>query len=141
MVCGSFVFGNPYDSKESIFQALDFALKEKLCLCHFNVIFPTPGTVLYTNLEIENKLIYKKWWLDSEFRYGKAAFRPEGMTPEELCFYTFEARKEFNRYSNIARRALDFQANSRDPARLAAFFLSNMASRKEIYKKQGPALG
>jgi radical SAM superfamily enzyme YgiQ (UPF0313 family) len=141
MVCGSFVFGSSYDSKESIFQTLDFSLKEKLCLCHFNVLFPTPGTVLYKNMEIENRLIYKKWWLDSEFRYGNAAFRPEGITTEELSYYTFKARKEFNRYSNIASRALDFQANSRNPTHLAAFLLSNLASRKEIHKKQGQALG
>ncbi|MDO8803862.1 MAG: radical SAM protein [Elusimicrobiota bacterium] len=141
MVYGTFVFGYDFDTKDSFGATLDFALENKLVLANFNPLMPMPGTPLYARLEAEGRLIYKRWWLDPGFRYGDAMFRPRGMTAGELTEGCWKCRTEFNRYSSIAARALDLRANCASPGNLFIFLLSNLVSRKEIFRKQGAALG
>ena len=141
MVIGAFLFGYDYDTPDTIRRALDFALEQKLCLAHFNPLFPTPGTPLYARLLAEGRLRFDKWWLSADYRYGDALFDPAGMAAGELAGGCLRARVAFNTYSSYARRALDFRANSRTPYSLGIFLTANFVSRKEIYKKQGIALG
>ena len=63
------------------------------------------------------------------------------MTAEELTEGCFSARKRFNTYSSIARRLMTFKTNLRSPYRTGVFLMSNMISRREIYRKQGRHLG
>ena len=74
-----------------------------------------PGTQLYERLRLEGRLIYDRWWLASEFRYGQAVFHPRRMTAQELTDGCFRARREFNRYRSIFRRAWDWRTNCRGP--------------------------
>jgi radical SAM superfamily enzyme YgiQ (UPF0313 family) len=141
MICGTFVFGYDQDTADSFNHTLEFALRSKLCLAHFNPLTPTPGAKLYAKLEAENRLIYDHWWLDPNFRYGQATFHPRGMTADELTEGCFHARCEFNRYSAIFKRSCDLKANCHSPLHLYAFLASNLVSRKEIHRKQGLQLG
>jgi radical SAM superfamily enzyme YgiQ (UPF0313 family) len=138
MLYGTFVFGYDHDTPDTIERALDFALRSKLTLANFNPLTPTPATRLYHRLQIENRLIYDRWWLDPDFRYGQALFHPRGMTADELTEGCFHARQAFNRYSSILKRA---SANCHSPYHLGIFLLANLVSRKEIYNKQGAKLG
>jgi radical SAM superfamily enzyme YgiQ (UPF0313 family) len=138
MLYGTFVFGYDHDTPDTIERTLDFALCSKLALANFNPLTPTPATRLYNRLQAENRLIYDRWWLDPDFRYGQALFHPRGMTADELTEGCFRARQAFNRYSSIFRRAL---ANCHSPYHLGIFLLANLVSRKEIYNKQGAKLG
>ena len=79
--------------------------------------------------------------LDPTYRYGQATFHPRGMTADELTEGCFRARCEFNRYSSMLRRALDFRANARDFHHLGLFAAANLANRREIFRKQGQPLG
>jgi hypothetical protein len=63
------------------------------------------------------------------------------MTAEELSEGCYRIRTEFNRWSSIARRACDWQANCRSPLHAAAYVLANVTSRREIHAKQGRPLG
>jgi radical SAM superfamily enzyme YgiQ (UPF0313 family) len=141
MTCGTFVFGYDHDTVASFDLTLEFALRSKFCLAHFNPLTPTPGAKLYTRLQAEDRLIYDRWWLDPNFRYGQATFHPRGMTADELTGGCFRARREFNRYSAIFKRGCDLKANCHSPLHLYAFLASNLISRKEIYRKQGLRLG
>ena len=141
MVVGAFLFGYDYDTPDSIRQALDFSLEQKLCLAHFNPLFPTPGTPLYDRLAAENRLKFNAWWLSDEYRYGDAMFQPAAMTPGELTDGCLQARIEFNRYSAYLRRALEFKANSRSPFSFGIYLIANLISRREIHRKQGIPLG
>jgi radical SAM superfamily enzyme YgiQ (UPF0313 family) len=141
MVCGAFVFGYDQDTQDTINRALEFALESKLCIAHFNPLFPTPQTPLYVRLKEEQRLICDPWWLAESFRYGQGFFHPRGMSVEELSEKCFEARCIFNRYSNIAKRAMDFKANSKSLFHLSSFLAANFISRKEIYRRQGSQLG
>src|SRR5262249_32743426 len=84
MIYGTFVFGYDHDTPDSFDEAVAFAIRNKFYLANFNPLTPTPGADLYRQLQEEKRLIYDRWWLDPEFRYGHATFHPRGMTAEEL---------------------------------------------------------
>jgi radical SAM superfamily enzyme YgiQ (UPF0313 family) len=141
MVYGTFVFGYDYDTAEAFDACVDFALRSRFFLANFNPLTPTPGTALYRRLAAEGRLLHDRWWLAPEFRYGQALFRPRGMSPEQLAEGCYRARRAFNTFRSIFRRALDWRTNCRSPGRLGAFLLGNFISRREIRRKQGMALG
>lgn len=141
MVYGTFVFGYDCDTVDSFDVTVEFALRAKFCLANFNPLTPTPGARLYDRLRTEGRLIHDRWWLDPNYRYGQATFHPRGMTADELTEGCFRARREFNKYSSIFKRAFAPRANCRSFHHLAAFLVSNLISRKEILSKQGLGLG
>ncbi len=141
MIYGTFVFGYDYDTKDSFKISLEFALENKLLLANFNPLMPMPGTRLYSRLKSEGKLLYDRWWINPGFRYGDAMFKPHGMTAEELTDGCKNARMDFNKYSSMLKRAMDFKANCANPGNLGIYTLANLVSRREIKKKQGLRLG
>jgi radical SAM superfamily enzyme YgiQ (UPF0313 family) len=141
MVCGAFVFGYDGDGEESIWRTLDFALEQKFALCHFNTLIPFPETRVFDKLKKEGRLLHDRWWIEPELRYGDPLFTPKNITAGRLYELCFQARKQFNSYSNIARRAMDRKSNASTPFQLFSYLLSNFISRREIYKKQGEVLG
>jgi hypothetical protein len=92
-------------------------------------------------LQQENRLIYERWWLDPNFRYGHATFHPRGMTAEELTAGCLRSRLRFNTWASLCRRALAPRTNLRTPFRLGVYLLSNLISKREILAKQGRRLG
>ena len=141
MVFGTFVLGYDHDTTESFDRTLEFALKSKLALAHFNPLIPMPATRLYERLKAENRLLRDRWWLDDNYRYGETLFRPMNMTPKQLEEGCFRIRREFGSYASIFRRALAPQMNAHSPHHLFAYLASNLASIKEIVNKQGAPLG
>lgn len=141
MVYGTFVFGYDHDTPDVFARTVQFAVESKLFLANFNPLTPTPGTALYERLRREGRLLRPRWWLDPQYRYGEAVFRPRQMTPEQLAEGCYRARTEFNRGASILRRALDRQANAGSLHRLGLFLVANLVSRREIHRKQGLPLG
>lgn len=141
MIYGSFVFGYDQDTVDAFDISLEFALRSKFYQGNFNPLTPMPGAKLYDRLRLEGRLIYDRWWLDPAYAYGQATFQPRGMTADELSQGCFRARRQFNSYSSIFKRALDFRTNCRDPYRLGLHLVSNIICRREILRKQGRALG
>ena len=141
MIYGTFVFGYDYDTVDSFEMSLDFALRSRLFTANFNPLAPNPGTPLYERLRREGRLIHDPWWLHPDFRYGQSWFHPRRMTAEQLAEGCYLARTQFNKYSNILRRALNFHANCRNLDNAGIYLALNLISRREIYRKQGQPLG
>jgi radical SAM superfamily enzyme YgiQ (UPF0313 family) len=141
MLYATFVFGYDQDTPATFDITLDFALRSRFCLANFNPLTPTPGTPLYARLHAEGRLLYDRWWLDPQFRYGQTTFAPRSMSADELTAGCFRARQQFNRYGAIVRRALNLQSNCRNLSHLGIFLGANLLSRREIYRKQGVQLG
>lgn len=141
MVYGSFVFGYDHDKPEDFTRTLDFATRMKLFLANFNPLTPMPGAALYERLRAEGRLLYEPWWLDPTYRYAQATFRPRGMSARELAEGVFAVRRQFNSLASIARRGLNFRANTRGLVNTGTFLAVNLINRREIYRKQGLALG
>ena len=141
MVFGSFVFGYDHDTIESFDRTMEFAMRSKLALAQFNPLIPIPATPLYARLEKEKRLLYHRWWLDDDYRYGETIFKPIGMTPEELAEGCIRLRRQFNSYSSVAQRIFEPRSNARSLYHLFAYLMINMVTRKEINSKQGEFLG
>ncbi len=141
MIYGTFVFGYDRDTVNAFDQAVEFSIRNRFYLANFNPLTPTPRAPLLNRLREEGRLIYDRWWLEPDYRYGQAIFHPRGMTAEELTAGCYRARTAFNRYSSIARRAFDRRTNLRSPYRLGLYLLSNVISRREIHSKQNLTLG
>ncbi len=141
MIYGTFVFGYDHDTVDSFDEAVDFAIRNKFYLANFNPLTPTPGADLYRQLERENRLIYDRWWLHPDFRYGHATFHPRGMTADELTAGCLRARMRFNTLDSMVKRALAPRTNLRSPYRFGIYLLSNLISKREILSKQGRRLG
>jgi radical SAM superfamily enzyme YgiQ (UPF0313 family) len=141
MIYGTFVFGYDHDTATSFDEAVSFAIRNKFYLANFNPLTPTPGADLYRQLQHEKRLIYERWWLDPNFRYGHATFYPRGMTAAELTAGCLRARLRFNTWASLWRRALAPRTNLRSPFRLGVYLLSNLISKREILSKQGRQLG
>lgn len=141
MVFGSFVLGYDNDTTDSFARTFDFAMRSKLALAQFNPLIPTPATSLFERLKKENRLIYDRWWLDDDYRYGETIFRPSRMTPEQLAEGCFKMRSDFGAYSSIFKRMVSSQANSGSLYNMFGYLAINSASIKEILNKQGEPLG
>lgn len=140
MVYGTFILGYDHDAAEIIPSTVDFALKHRFFLANFNPLMTMPGTPLYRRLQEEGSLLFDRWWVDPDFRYGQAMLRPKGMTPEQLTEGCLRARLRFNRVSSLLLRSIDLP-NRRDLSRMGLFWAANWISRKEILAKQGISLG
>lgn len=141
MIYGTFVFGYDEDTTDSFERCLDFALRWKFFLANFNPLTPFPGTLLYARLRKENRLLYDSWWLEKTYQYGHASFQPRKMMADELTQGCFSARKRFNSYTSLARRAFNFTVNLHSWPHTFLYFVANAINRKAIYEKQGQPLG
>ena len=138
---GTFIFGYDEDTKESIRRAAEFASQNRLFFAAFNHLVPFPGTPLHQRLSTRKRLIRDDWWLSPDYRFGDLAFRPENLAPADLATACFQARKKFYSWRQILKRATNFRSNCRSPFMTAAFFSSNLLSRREVDKRQGLPLG
>jgi len=141
MLYGTFVFGCDHDRKDSFDRAVDFAIRHKFLLANFNPLTPMPGAPLFDRMQAEGRLLHERWWLDPEFRYGDATFRPLNLTAKQLADGCFAARVRFNNWRSISSRLLDWRTNLRSPYRAGLYLMANYVSRREIYRKQRRPLG
>lgn len=138
MVYGTFVIGYDHDTAATAGELVDFATRHGFSIANFNPLTPMPGTELYERLRAEGRLLYQRWWLDEDYRYGDAMYTPAGMTPQQLTASCRDARYAFYSVGSIARRA---RANAGSPTALAVHLAANLVSRRAIHAKQGAVLG
>ncbi|MCH5208730.1 MAG: B12-binding domain-containing radical SAM protein [Oscillospiraceae bacterium] len=140
LIYGTFVLGCDSDSPDVFKKTYDFAVRNNLAVTNFNPLIPMPGTGVYRRMESEGRLLYKKWWLSDNYRYGDTAFVPKNMTPEELRDGCLKMRKDFYSVKCILKR-LFCNPHNLKPYNLGVFLAINLISRREINKKQGQLLG
>ncbi len=141
MVYGTFVFGYDEDEPDDFERAVEFAVSQRLFLANFNPLTPTPGAALFERLRREGRLLHEAWWLDPDWHYGEATFRPRGMSPVQLTDGCWRARRQFNTWSSFAQRLWSPRTTLRSAHRVGLFAVANWVSRREIHAKQGRGLG
>lgn len=140
LVYGTFVLGCDGDDVDVFDATFDFAVKNKIAVTNFNPLIPMPGTGVYQRMEQEDRLLYKKWWLSDQYRYGETAFIPKHMSPEQLRDGCLKMRTDFYSAKCILKRLFSNPINF-IPINFVVFLLANMISHREILKKQGQLLG
>jgi radical SAM superfamily enzyme YgiQ (UPF0313 family) len=142
LLWAAFTIGHEHDTRDTLPRTLDFSMRHKFALVDFNVLMPYPNTPLYHQLASQKRLLYEgKWWLHSDFRFGKSAFVPYHMTPEELAEGCYAARQAYFKLGNIFKRAFDRKSNMRSPFNAGIYMLLNYLSYNDGLKKQDIELG
>jgi radical SAM superfamily enzyme YgiQ (UPF0313 family) len=136
----TFILGYDGDSYESLHEVVRFAERHKFYIVAFNHLTPFPGTPLYDRLKSEGRLLFDKWWLDPEYRYGMVPYTPAGMTADEVKEGCISARSEFYRLGSIWRRSMD-RVNAGSPYMASKFFVINWLIRREVTERRDYPLG
>ncbi len=137
----TFILGYDDDDGDTTRETLEFALRHRFYMVAFNHLTPFPGTPLYDRLRAEGRLLYDKWWLHPDYRYGAVPFAPRGMTPEEVKRRCIEARARFYSLPSMVRRSLDFRVNSNSAFMWTNFFVINGLMRREVLQRKDFPLG
>jgi radical SAM superfamily enzyme YgiQ (UPF0313 family) len=137
----TFILGYDEDNGDTLAETLAFAERHRFYIVAFNHLTPFPGTPLYDRLQREGRLLYDRWWLDPDYRYGMVPFTPRGMTAEDVKQRCIDARQRFYGFSSIARRSLDFEVNSRNWFMWTHFFSINLLFRSEVLQRKDFPLG
>jgi radical SAM superfamily enzyme YgiQ (UPF0313 family) len=137
----TFILGYDADNGDTFRETLAFAERHRFYIVAFNHLTPFPGTPLYERLQQEGRLLFDKWWLDPDYRYGMVPFAPRGMTAEQVKDRCVEARQAFYGFRSIFRRSLDFQVNASGLFMWAHFFSINLLFRSEVLKRKDFPLG
>ena len=139
MIYGTFVIGYDADTSETALELAAFARKHRFAIANFNPLIPTPETKLYARLEREGHLLYDKWWIAPEYRYGDTVFQPKGMTSEQLASSCRKARYSFYSFRGILARLRG--VNISGWLNFWVYLIANIISSVSIRQKQGKRLG
>ena len=96
-VHGMFVFGGEGDTRETIKETVDFALKARIDTVQFSTLTPLPGTALFDQLESEGRLLTRNWEL---YDGHHVVFQPNKISPEHLQEEAINAHKKFYSFRN-----------------------------------------
>jgi len=137
----TFILGYDEDHGDTLKETLAFAERHRFYIVAFNHLTPFPGTPLYDRLEREGRLLYDKWWLDPDYRYGMVPFAPRGMTAEDVKQRCIEARQQFYSLRSILKRSANFSVNARNLFMWSHFFSINLLFRSEVLQRKDFPLG
>ena len=136
----TFIFGYEEDTMDSFSESVNFAMRHNFYITAFNHLTPFPGTPLYERLEKKNRLLYDKWWLDSNYSYNKIPFKPVNMSPEQLEAGCVQARADFYTWRSIWDRGFD-GVNKKGLWMWMQYYLINYGIRREIFSRDHLPLG
>src|SRR5262249_16452665 len=131
----TFILGYDEDMGNALEATLAFAQRHRFYIVALNHLTPFPGTPLYKRLQEEGRLLYEKWWLDPEYRYGMVPFGPRGLTAEDVKERCITARQKFYRLSCMLRRGFD-KVNTSNWFMWAHFFSINLLFRSEVLQRK-----
>jgi radical SAM superfamily enzyme YgiQ (UPF0313 family) len=141
MIYASFIFGYDHDTVDTFDLTAEFAIRSRFALANLIALNPMPSSSLYNRLMNENRLIFERWWLDPDYRFGQAAFHPAQMTAEELTEGCLRARKMFYGYRSTLKRTAHAAINTRSIYGLGFFLIANLMARHVFSRKLGHPLG
>ncbi len=96
-VHGMFILGGDGDTKESIEETVDFAIKARIDTVQFLTLTPLPGSATFNQLAAEGRLLTRNWEL---YDGHHVVFQPEKISPEQLQEAVIKAHKKFYSFRN-----------------------------------------
>jgi len=89
---GMFVLGAEDDNKNTVWETLKFAIKQKIDTIQMAILTPFPGTKVYEDLEAQKRIFTKDWSL---YDAQHIVFRPKLLSARELQLNVIRAYAEF----------------------------------------------
>jgi radical SAM superfamily enzyme YgiQ (UPF0313 family) len=87
-----FVLGGDDDDKNTIWETLKFAIKQKIDTMQMAVLTPFPGTKVYEDLEAQKRIFTKDWSL---YDVQHIVFKPKLLSANELQLNIIRAYYKF----------------------------------------------
>ncbi len=138
-IYATFLFGYDNDKKEDFEKVYRFCRNNKLFMVAFNHLTPFPGTELYARLKKNNLLLYDKWWLNDNYRYGQVPFKSI-LPPEIIESECKKARKKFYSISSILYRMTNIR-NINSFSIFIYYLLINLMLKKDSTERYQMPLG
>jgi len=135
----TFLYGYSNDDPGDFKQIIDFCIKNKIFMVGFNHLTPFPGTPLYHRLSGEGIMLYDKWWLSMEYRYGQIPFKTK-MDNTLIEQQSRNARKKFYGFRSIFYRLTNL-TNISNPMMLLYYFTINLMLKNDSSKRMRFPLG
>jgi len=104
-VLAHMVFGNDFDTRDTIRETLDKLLELDVTSATLGIIVPYPGTRLAEELEKQNRILTHDWNL---YDIHHLVFKPLNISIQEFLYEIQEIRKEFFRLKQILRRTISY---------------------------------
>ena len=89
---GMFVLGGEDDNKNTVWETLKFAIKQKIDTIQMSILTPFPGTKVYDDLEREGRIFTKDWSL---YDGQHVVFKPKLLSARELQVNMIKAYSKF----------------------------------------------
>ena len=89
---GMFVLGGEADNKNTIWETLKFAIKQKIDTMQMTILTPFPGTKVYEDMEAQNRIFTKDWSL---YDAQHIVFKPKLLSAQELQLNVTRAYVKF----------------------------------------------
>lgn len=124
-IIGSFVFGLDEDDSSVFKTTFDFIMETNMDAAQFHILTPLPGTVTYSLLEKEGRIIDRDW---ARYHTGEVVFQPKGMTVKELQNGYYWIFRNTYTIKNILKRSL------RSPNGIIYRIAANLSYRKKALK-------
>jgi radical SAM superfamily enzyme YgiQ (UPF0313 family) len=121
MVHASMVFGFDHDKPRIFKDTLKWLVHNKVETMTAHILTPYPGTVLYKQLFVENRIIDFNL---SHYNTSNVVFQPKEMTPQELREGYLWIYKEFYSLKNI------FKRTPKNKSIIKPYFLFSLGYRK-----------
>jgi radical SAM superfamily enzyme YgiQ (UPF0313 family) len=99
------VFGNDFDTKDTMKESLDNLLQLDFLAASLNIIVPYPGTRLTTQLEKQKRILSRDW---NYYDTNHLVFKPSNFTCEAFIEEMKILRKGFHSLTAICSRTLSF---------------------------------
>ena len=105
-----FLVGTPGESLEEMRRTVDFAIRNRVDLAHFNKFMPYPGTAIYRELVSAGRSFdFCANWSDTD--HGTLVYHPEGVDPGEYsAFLDWSYRRFYLRPSHVLRSAASIRS-------------------------------
>ncbi|MBD3320745.1 MAG: radical SAM protein [Chitinivibrionales bacterium] len=105
---GMFMFGEDNDTRETIHETVDFALRHHIDTVQFMILTPFPGTRLYEKICGEHRLYHTRW----EYFNGMfLVFQPKSISPWMLQEDVLNAYRTFYSLWRVSIEGLMLVAN------------------------------
>ena len=87
-----FVLGGEDDNKNTVWETLKFAIKQKIDTMQMTILTPFPGTKVYEELEEQKRIFTKDWSL---YDAQHIVFNPKLLSAQELQLSVLRAYTKF----------------------------------------------
>ena len=87
-----FVLGGEDDNKNTVWETLKFAIKQKIDTIQMSILTPFPGTKVYEDLEAQKRIFSKDWSL---YDGQHIVFKPNLLSAKELQLNVLKAYMRF----------------------------------------------